>query len=76
MKQKLAVMAIVTAMVCLSLVSVSPSAGAGDVGGDVVQEIVSSPFGMTLNDIAWNDDGSMALGVGYDSNGNSINAAW
>ncbi len=76
MKQKLAVMAIVTAMVCLSLASVSPSAGAGDVGGSVVREIISSPVGIIIEDVAWSDDGSIALGVGYDSSGNSINAAW
>ncbi len=76
MKQKLAVMAMVTAMVCLSLVNVSPSASAGDVGGSVVQDIISSPVGIIMNDVAWNADGSMALVVGMDSNGNGEAAAW
>ena len=76
MKQKLAVMAIVTAMVCLSLASVSPSAGAGDVGGSVVQELLSSPVGITINDVAWANDGTVALVVGVDSNNDGRSAAW
>ncbi len=76
MNRKLAVMAIVTAMVCLSLASVSPSVGAGDVGGDVVEKLLSTPAGMIFEDIAWSDDGTIALAVGYDSNGDGRNAAW
>ena len=74
--KKLAVMAIVTAMVCLSLASVSPSADAGDVGGNVIDVLGSWPVGIDVKDVAWNGEGSMALGVGYDSNGDGMNAAW
>ncbi len=76
MKTKFAVLAIVAAMVCLSLANVSPSVGAGDVGGDVVRELLSTPPGITVNDVAWNSDGTRALVVGFDSNGDGRNAAW
>ncbi len=66
---------LITSMILASVAIVSENVSSIDVGGKTVTDIASLPNGVTINDISWMDDGSMALAVGANESGGS-NAFW
>ncbi|MCK4757152.1 MAG: hypothetical protein KAS67_01730, partial [Thermoplasmata archaeon] len=65
-KQVLA-LSIVLIMLASVFTGLSNQTAAEDVGADYIEDILSAPAGVRLNDIAWHPDENIAVAVGNDS---------